>query len=76
MKEFTIAFFGHRYIDNPLKIEELLKNYIINLLSEKEYVVFLVGRNGEFDKYVASAIRQIKKECLRVERIKVLFPTS
>ncbi len=27
--------------------------------------MFLVGRNGEFDKYVASAIRQIKKASLK-----------
>ena len=27
---FTVAFFGHRYIDNPLKMEELPEEQIRN----------------------------------------------
>ena len=27
---FTVAFFGHRYIDNPLKVEELPEEQIRN----------------------------------------------
>ena len=42
---FTVAFFGHRYIDNPFKVEELLEEQIRKLINEKEYVDFLVGRN-------------------------------
>ena len=36
---FTVAFFGHRYIDNPLKVEELLEEQIRKLINEKEYVI-------------------------------------
>ena len=25
---YTVAFFGHRYIDNPLKVEELLEEQV------------------------------------------------
>ena len=39
---FTVAFFGHRYIDNPFKVEELLEEQIRRLIDEKEYVDFLV----------------------------------
>ena len=44
---YTVAFFGHRYIDNPLKIEELLEEQIRKLINENEYVEFLVGHNGD-----------------------------
>ena len=58
---YTVAFFGHRYIDNPFKVEELLEEQIRKLINEKEYVDFLVGRNGEFDQYASSAVLRIRK---------------
>lgn len=61
MDTFTVAFFGHRYIDNPFQIEERLDIIIERLIHEKEYVEFLVGRNGDFDQYVSSAVLKAKK---------------
>ena len=58
---FTVAFFGHRYIDNPFKVEELLEEQIRKLINEKEYVDFLVGRNGEFDQCVSSTVLRVRK---------------
>lgn len=58
---FTVAFFGHRYIDNLLKVEELLEEQIRKLINEKEYVDFLVGRNGEFDQCVSSTVLRVRK---------------
>ena len=58
---FTVAFFGHRYIDNPLKVEELLEEQIRKLINEKEYVDFVVGRNGEFDQCVSSTVLRVRK---------------
>lgn len=58
---FTVAFFGHRYIDNPFKVEELLEEQIRRLIDEKEYVDFLVGRNGEFDQCVSSTVLRVRK---------------
>lgn len=58
---YTVAFFGHRYIDNPFKVEELLEEQIRNLINEKEYVDFLVGRNGEFDQCVSSTVLRVRK---------------
>ncbi len=58
---FTVAFFGHRYIDNPLKVEELLEEQIRKLINEKEYVNFVVGRNGEFDQCVSSTVLRVRK---------------
>lgn len=61
MDIFTVAFFGHRYIDNPYRIEERLEEHIHRLLAEKEYVDFLVGRDGEFDQFASSAVLRVRK---------------
>lgn len=58
---FTVAFFGHRYIDNMFKVEELLEEQIRKLINEKEYVDFIVGRNGEFDQCVSSTVLRVRK---------------
>ena len=58
---YTVAFFGHRYIDNPPRVEELLEEQIRNLIDENEYVEFLVGRNGDFDRCVSSAVLRVRK---------------
>lgn len=62
MDTFTVSFFGHRYIDNPFPIEKALEELIGSLLRSKEYVEFLVGRNGDFDQLVSSTIRRCKRE--------------
>lgn len=62
MDTFTVSFFGHRYIDNPFPIEKTLDELIGSLLRSKEYVEFLVGRNGDFDQLVSSTIRRCKRE--------------
>ena len=62
MEIFTVAFFGHRYIDNPFRIEERLEEHIYRLLAEKEYVDFLVGRDGEFDQFASSAVLRVRKQ--------------
>ena len=59
MKILTVAFFGHRHIENPRHIERLIEQYVQNLIDENEYVDFLVGRNGDFDMCVSSAISRV-----------------
>ena len=59
---YTVCFFGHRYIDNHSEISEEIYRIVKQLIKEKEYVNFLVGRDGDFDLIVASAIRQAIKE--------------
>ncbi len=58
---YTVAFFGHRYIDNPYKVEELLEVKTRELINQKEYVDFIVGRNGEFDQCVSSTVLRVQK---------------
>ena len=61
MRVYTISFFGHRIIENSLGIERQLEALIRSILAEKEYVEFLVGRDGEFDQLVSSTIRRCKR---------------
>ena len=58
---FTVAFFGHRYVDNIIRVENLLEERIRNLIDENEYVEFVVGRNGDFDQCASSSVRRIRK---------------
>ena len=60
MDVFTVAFFGHRIIERPSLIEQRLEKLIRELLYSKEYVEFLVGRDGDFDQLVFSAVRRCK----------------
>ena len=59
---FTVAFFGHRYIENPNAVELLLEKHIWDLLASHIYVDFLVGRNGEFDQCAASSVRRVRRD--------------
>ena len=62
MDSFTVSFFGHRKVCDVLHIEAAIEKNVKKLLSEKPYVEFLVGRDGEFDILVASVIRRLKRE--------------
>ena len=59
MNTYTVSFFGHREINNTSEIEIKLEKIIRNLIERKEYVEFLVGRDGEFDQLVSSTIRRL-----------------
>lgn len=39
----------------------MLEEQIRKLINEKEYVDFIVGRNGEFDQCVSSAVLRVRK---------------
>ena len=55
---YRVSFIGHRRIDRFRFVEEQLDRIIGDLMSRKEYVEFYVGRNGEFDTMVASAVKR------------------
>ena len=61
MNLYAVSFFGHKQIDNVFVIEQRLEMMIRELLVSKEYVEFLVGRDGEFDQLVASTVRRCKR---------------
>lgn len=49
MKIYTVSFFGSRKIDRHYELDAILMKIIEDLLMNKDYVEFLVGREGEFD---------------------------
>ncbi len=62
MEIFTVSLFGHREINNLKELEARLVPVIKELIKTKEYVSFLIGRNGEFDEYAASFIKIARRE--------------
>ena len=58
---YTVCFFGHRQIDDFRTIEQWIEQLVDKLLNEHEYVEILIGRDGEFDHLVTSAIRRCRK---------------
>ena len=61
-KPYSVAFFGHRYLDDLRKLEERLAPIVAELIRTKEYVEFNIGRNGEFDEYAASVIKRTRRD--------------
>ena len=58
---YTVCFFGHRQLDGFSLVEHKVETLIVRLLNKHEYVEFLVGREGEFDQLVTSAILRCRK---------------
>lgn len=79
MDIFTVCFFGHREIDNFTFAEDKIYELVGNLVRKKEYVDFLVGRNGEFDQIVSSCVIRAKKNIFEANSSLVLvlpYPTA
>lgn len=55
---YTVSFFGHRNLPNMFSLEDKLMNILRGLINSKEYVEFLVGRDGDFDQLCSSTIRK------------------
>ena len=62
MEIYTVSLFGHRRIDSIAELENKLEPIICELIKNKSYVEFLIGREGEFDRIAAGIIRRICKE--------------
>lgn len=58
MNIYTVAFFGHRDFIEHQKYEKKLIDFLIELINTKEYVEFIMGRNGEFDIFAATAVKK------------------
>ena len=62
MDIYTVSFFGHREVERASKIEGRLDLLLHDLITQKEYVEFLIGRDGEFDLLTASAIKRAVRQ--------------
>ena len=74
MNIFTVSFFGHRNIELGSEIENRLDSLLHEIITQREYVEFLIGRDGEFDLLVSSVIKQAvaKYSCGNTSLILVL----
>lgn len=61
MEIYTVSLFGHREPSDPIELGKALEKEVENLIRTKEYVEFLVGRNGAFDYIAASTILMVRK---------------
>lgn len=59
---FTVGFSGHRIVERPGEIENGLFSLLRPLIRQKEYLDFLVGCSGDFDRMAASCVRQVVRE--------------
>ena len=58
MEIYTVSLFGHRDIYNLREIDKPLSTIVEDLIRQKSYVNFLIGRMGDFDEYAASIIKE------------------
>ena len=63
MDIYTVSFLGHREVERAAEIESKLEQLLHDLITQKQYVEFLIGRDGEFDLLAASTIRRAVKQC-------------
>ena len=61
MEVFTVSLFGHRKIDDLRCLWNQLTPFVRKLIETKPYVSFMIGRNGDFDEYAASIVKQLQK---------------
>ena len=70
LNTLTVSFFGHRYVENILEVEDRVEYVLNDLIQNNDYVEILVGRNGNFDVLVASVVKRLKK---RKENLSVVW---
>ena len=59
---YTVSFFGHRFVERSAEIEHRLDKLLHDLITQKEYVEFLIGRDGDFDLLASAAIKRAIRE--------------
>ena len=62
MQLLTVSFFGHRIIEDYCFVDREVYSIVSRLIEENEYVDFLVGREGDFDQIVSSAVIRAKNK--------------
>lgn len=58
---YRVTLFGHRDLDAHELVERRLYPIVKELIQTKPYVEFFIGRDGEFDTFVASVIKRAQR---------------
>lgn len=58
MSIYTVSFFGHRSIEHGSEIDKRLDKLLHEIIMQREYIDFLIGRDGEFDLLASAAIKR------------------
>ena len=61
MRGYLVSLFGHREVEKISDFETRLENTLLRIISQYDFVTFLIGRNGDFDEYAASVIKRVQK---------------
>jgi len=61
MKGYRVVFFGHRDLRDHKLVEDRLFPLLAELIGKKSFVELYIGRNGEFDTFVASVVKRVQK---------------
>lgn len=73
MHPYTVSFFGHRDFDGSPMAEYHIERIIKKIAERNPMTDILIGRNGEFDKYVASVVRRLRKQSYKYEDIRLIL---
>lgn len=70
---YTVSFFGHRdFVSSPM-LEYHVERVIKRIAERNPMTDILIGRNGEFDKCVASVVKRLKKQSYKYEDIRLIL---
>ena len=59
---YRVVLFGHRDFNGHRTLDKHLNVILKDIIRSKAYVEMYIGRNGEFDIYAASLVKQLQKE--------------
>lgn len=62
MNIYTVRFFGYRFPEYGAEIENRLDKLLYKLITQQEYVNFLIGLGGDFDLLASFAIPCLHKK--------------
>lgn len=57
MEIYTVSFFGYRHIECGAWIDDRLDKLLHDIITQKEYADFLIGRDGDFDLLASAAVK-------------------
>ena len=62
MEILRVAFIGHREVEDWRTVDSKVDEIVRDLIKNKEFVEFYIGRHGEFDESVASIIKRAQND--------------